>query len=261
MKNTFMRMMRGVPGFYLLLILFVMYLPIFVVVMYSFNAEPKGLMWTGFTLQWYSKLLSVHRITDSFRNSLIVGAWSCAISCVIGTLGAVALSRTKLRSAAAIEAIATLPVMMPEIVLGLAFMVTFSMARLPFGLLTLVLAHSTFCIPYILIIVRTRLTGLSPAYEEAARDLGASPARAFLTVTVPLIAPAVVSGTLLAFAMSMDDVIISFFMSGPTSTTFPVYVFSKLKTDVPPTINVMATLTLGVTFLSVAIAQALRAKK
>ena len=261
MGRALRRFARGIPGFYLLAVLLMMYLPLIVVVVYSFNSQPKGLMWTGFTLEWYPKLFSVRQIMQSFRNSLIVSAWSCAISCVIGTLGAVALSRVKLKSASAIEAIATLPVMMPEIVLGLAFMVTFSMAGLPFGMLTLVLAHVTFCIPYILIIVRTRLTGLSPAYEEAARDLGASPIRAFLTVTVPLIAPAVLSGTLLAFAMSMDDVIISFFMAGPNSTTFPVYVFSKLKTDVPPTVNVMATLVLGGTFLCVALAQMVRGKK
>jgi spermidine/putrescine transport system permease protein len=150
--------------------------------------------------------------------------------------------------------------MTPEIVLGLAFMTTFSMAGLRPGIMTMVLAHATFCIPYILIIVRTRLVGLDPSYEEAARDLGATPLRAFFTIIVPLITPAIVSGLLLAFAMSLDDVIISSFVSGPGSNTFPVYVFSKLKTDVPPSINAMCTVTLGVSFIAVAASQMLKSK-
>ena len=251
---------RAIPGFYLLVVLLMMYLPIVIVVIYSFNAHPKGLVWSGFTTQWYPELFRSRQIMQSVRNSLIVGGWSCAVAAVIGTLGAVALSRSKLRSAAALESVATLPIMMPEIVLGLAFMTTFAMVGLPFGIVALVLSHSAFCIPYVLIIVRTRLTGLDPSYEEAARDLGASQMRAFMTVIVPLIAPAILSGTLLAFAMSLDDVIISFFMSGPDSTTFPVYLFSKLKTSVPPTINAMATVTLGVTFIAVAASQLLQSR-
>ncbi len=256
--TTLKRIAKGIPGFYILVVLLVMYLPIFIVIAYSFNAQPKGLMWTGFTAQWYPKLFQSRQIMQSFQNSLIVGGWSCAIAGVVGTLGAVALSKVKMRGAGLFEAVATLPVMMPEIVLGLAFMVTFSLVGLPFGMVAMILAHATFCIPYILIIVRTRLTGLNPSYEEAARDLGASPTMAFLTVIVPLIAPAILSGVLLAFAMSLDDVIISFFVSGPTTTTFPVYVFSKLKTDMPPTINAMATVTLGVTFILVAASQMLQ---
>ena len=254
------KILKGVPGAYILLILFILYLPLFVVIGFSFNTQPKGLMWTGFTLEWYPKLFESGQIMRAFQNSLLVGFWSCAISCVIGTLSAVALSRVKLKSAGIVESVATLPVMMPEIVLGLAFMLTFSMLKLPFGMPALILSHATFCIPYILIIVRTRLQGLNPAYEEAARDLGAGPLRAFFTVVLPLIAPAILSGTLLAFAMSMDDVIISFFMSSPTTTTFPVYVFGKLKTSVPPTINAMATVTLGVTFIAVAASQWIRGR-
>lgn len=254
------RIAKVIPGFYILLVLFTIYLPIFIVIAYSFNAQPKNLMWTGFTTEWYPKLFQNRQIMSALRNSLIVGGWSCLIAGVIGTVSAIALARAKLKGTALMETLATLPVMTPEIVLGLAFMTTFSMAKLPFGMWTLVLSHATFCIPYILIIVRTRLTGLDPSYEEAARDLGASPIRAFLTVVVPLISPAIVSGLLLAFAMSLDDVIISFFVSGPGSTTFPVYVFSKLKTDIPPTINAMATLMLGVTFIMVALSQFIKTR-
>lgn len=257
----FRRMARAIPGFYLLLVLLFLYLPIFVVVGYSFNQQPKGLMWTGFTTQWYPALLQNRQIMEAFRNSLIVGGWSCALAAVIGTLGAIGLSRRRLRGWAALESLATLPAMVPEVVLGLAFMVAFAFVGLPGSLVSLVLAHTTFCIPYILLIVRSRLAALDPACEEAARDLGANAAQAFFTVTLPLIAPAVLAGVLLAFAMSLDDVIISYFVSGAQSTTFPVYVYSKLKTDVPPTINAMCTLTLGVTFIAVALSRTIQGRK
>ncbi len=258
--KTLKRLARAVPGFYLLLVLFLIYLPIFIVIAYSFNAQPKNLMWTGFTTEWYPKLFENRQLLTAFRNSLIVGGWSCLIAGVIGTLGAVALSRTHHKGAGLMETLSTLPVMTPEIVLGLAFMTTFSMVKLPFGMTTLVLSHATFCIPYILIIVRTRLTGLDSSYEEAARDLGATPVRAFVTVIVPLVAPAILSGVLLAFAMSLDDVIISFFVSGPGSSTFPVYLFSKIRTGVPPSVNAMCTLTLGVTFITVAASRLLQTR-
>ncbi len=258
--NTLRRLSRAVPGLYLFLVLLVIYLPVVVVIAFSFNQQPKGLMWTGFTTEWYPKLFQNRQIMESFRNSLTVASLSSAIAAVIGTLGAVGLARSQFRSAAVFEGIATLPIMVPEIVLGLAFMTTFALFGIPSGMLTLVLAHATFCIPYVLINVRSRLNGLDPSYEEAARDLGASPMRSFMTIVLPLIVPAVISGVLLAFAMSLDDVVISYYVSGVESMTFPVYVFSKIKTDVPPTINAMATVTLGVTFVAVALSSLLRTR-
>ncbi|MEG2860121.1 MAG: ABC transporter permease [Clostridia bacterium] len=254
----FRRVARALPGFYLFLVLFFIYLPVLIVVAFSFNQQPKGLMWTGFTTEWYGKLFANRQIMESFGNSLVVAGWSCLISALVGTLGAVGLSRAKLRTTALLEGLATLPIMIPEIVMGLALMTTFAALAIPRGMLTLVLAHSAFCIPYILLIVRARLSGLDPSYEEAARDLGAGPKRAFLTVIVPLIAPAIASGVLLAFAMSLDDVVISYYVAGAQSPTFPVYVYSKLKTNVPPSINAMATITLGVTFLAVALSRGLK---
>lgn len=249
------RLAKGLSGLYLGAVLTLIYLPIAVVILYSFNESDNGILWTGFTTQWYSKLFQNRQILEAFRNSMLVAAVSCSAAAVIGTLGAVGLARTKTRGAGALEGLSTLPMMVPEIILGFAFMVFFSLIGLRTGILTLVLAHTTFCIPYILLNVRSRLVGLDPSYEEAARDLGASRLRAFWDVVVPLIAPAILSGVLLAFAMSLDDVVISFFVTGPESTTFPVYVYSKLKTDVPPSINAMCTLTLGVTFLAVALSR------
>lgn len=254
------RFFRWLPNAYLFLILLLLYLPIVMVVAYSFNQSDNGVLWTGFTTEWYKKLFESRIILESFRNSLIVALWSCLIAAVVGTLGAVGLARSHFRGQGMLESAASLPIMLPEIVLGMAFMTFFSLIKLPYGMGTLVLAHATFCIPYVLIIVRSRLVGLSPSYEEAARDLGASPMKAFLTVTVPLVLPAVLSGVMLAFAMSLDDMVISFFVTGPETTTFPVYVYGRLKTDVPPSINAMCTLVLGFTFILVALSQLIQAK-
>lgn len=250
-----------IPNLYLILILLIMYLPTFVVVAYSFNAQKDGLVWTEFTTKWYPALWESRQIREAVENSLIVAAASCMIAAVVGTLGAVALSRRKFKLAGLLESASSIPIMLPEVVLGLAFLVAFSLMGIGRGLHTLILAHSTFCIPYVLILVRSRLVGLDPAYEEAARDLGASPMRALITITVPLVFPAILSGVFLAFAMSLDDFVISFFVSGSESTTYPVYVYGRVKTSVPPTVNAMCTVMLGVTLLAVALSQLLKAKK
>lgn len=252
------RVMNLLSRAYLFVVLVFLYLPIGVVVAFSFNQSKNGVLWTGFTTGWYRELFQTRIILESFRNSLIVAAISCLISAVLGTMGAFGLSRSRLKGKGLIESVSTLPIMLPEIVLGLAYMIFFSLARVPFGMPTLILAHSAFCVPYVLVNVRSRLAGMDPAFEEAARDLGAGPVRAFLTVTLPLILPAIGSGALLSFAMSLDDMVISFFVTGPETVTFPVYVFGKLKTSVPPTVNAMCTLTLCVTFLAVGLAQALK---
>ena len=138
--------------------------------------------------------------------------------------------------------------MLPEIILGMAYLAFFSLLNVDFGMMTLIIAHTTFCIPYIFINVQSRLVGLDPAYVEAARDLGASQTRAFYDVTLPLIAPAITSGALLAFAMSMDDVVISFFVTGTTSNTLPLQVYSMLKLGVTPEVNALCTLMLLAVF-------------
>ena len=147
--------------------------------------------------------------------------------------------------------------MVPEIILGMAFLAVFTFLDLPMGMFTLVLAHTTFCVPYIFIIVKGRLAGMDPSIVEAARDLGASEARAFFDITLPLIAPGVVSGALLAFAMSMDDFIISFFVTGATTTTLPLKVYSSVKTGVSPQVNALCTLTLFAVAVLVALSKSI----
>ena len=222
---------------YLGIIFFLMYLPVAVVVIFSFNESKLPVRLTGFSLQWYEKLFADSAMMEALVNSLILGVASCVVSAVIGTLGA----------EGALEYISILPLMIPEIILGMVLMAFFYMLNLPFGMLTLLIGHTVFCVPYILMEVKARLVGMDPSLEEAARDLGATSMRAFLDVTLPLIMPAVASGSLLAFAMSMDDVVISIFINGPRLSTLPIKVYTQIKTGVTPEINALCTIMLAFT--------------
>ena len=232
---------------FVILVLLFNYLPIIVVVVYSFNAS-KYSNWAGFSLQWYEKLFRNSQILRSLNNSLILAFSSCGLSILIGTAGAVGMARSRFRTQGLLENVSMIPMMMPEIILGMAYLAFFSIIRIPFGILTLIIAHTTFCIPYIFINVQSRLVGLDPAYVEAARDLGASPTRAFYDVTLPLITPAILSGALLSFAMSMDDVIISMFVTGVDVNTLPIKIYSQIKFGVTPEVNALCTLMLLVVF-------------
>ena len=238
------------------LVLILMYLPIAVVVLYSFNANTSRFptAFTGFSLQHYRGLLrDTKGLVTALKSSLILALCSCGISMVIGTLGAVGMTRRKFRGQGSIENLALLPIMVPEIILGMAFLAVFTAVGLRFGMLTLVLAHVTFCTPYIFIVVKGRLVGMDPSLAEASRDLGASPARTFFEITLPLIMPGVLSGAMLAFAMSLDDFVISFFVNGATTTTLPIKIYSSVKTGVSLQVNALCTLTLAVVAIVMAL--------
>ena len=229
---------------YLALVFLIMYLPILVVVIFSFNNSRLTVSWEGFSLQWYETLFQDDTLMEALVNSLILGVVSCLLSAVIGTLGAVGLSQLHYKSKGLLEYVSLLPLMIPEIILGMVFLAFFSRLNLPFGMVTLLIGHTVFCIPYILMEVKARLVGMDKSLEEAAMDLGASPMRTFFDITLPLIMPAVFSGALLAFAMSMDDVVISVFINGPRLSTLPIRVYTQMKTGVTPEINALCTLML-----------------
>ena len=236
-------------GFYLGLIFFLMYVPVAVVVVFSFNESRLPVSFTGFSLKWYQELFKDAALMEALKNSLVLAVSSCLVSAVIGTLGAVGLARIHWKTKGVMEYISILPLMIPEIILGMVLMAFFYMLNLKFGMLTLLIAHTIFCVPYILMEVKARLAGMDPALEEAARDLGASSFRAFLDITLPLVMPAVISGSLLAFAMSMDDVVISIFVTGPRVSTLPIKVYTQMKTGVTPEINALCTIMLAVIIL------------
>ena len=230
------------PNIYLGIITAIMYLPIFIVIFYSFNESRISSVWDGFSLKWYADLFRDKSILDALINSIILASLSSLSAGVIGTLGAVGMTKVKLRSNSTVEYVATLPIMIPEIILGIIFLLYFSLLGLRFGMTTLIIAHTTFCVPYVLILVKARLAGMDKSFVEAARDLGASGLRAFFDVTLPLILPAVASGMLLAFAMSFDDVVISVFVTGVNVNTLPLKIYTSLKTGVTPKINALCTL-------------------
>lgn len=238
---------------YMGLILLFLYLPIFFVILYSFNESRTTAIWGGFSMKWYEELSRDRDLLEALGNSLVLGVTSCVTAAVIGTLGAVGLARSHLKTKGMVAYVARLPIMIPEIILGMVFMAFFSLLNLPFGMVTLVIAHTAFCIPYILMNVKTRLVGMDPSLEEAARDLGASSGRAFVDIILPLLMPGVLSGALLAFAMSLDDVVISIFVNGPRLNTLPIKVYTQMKFGVTPEINALCTLMLGATLLVLAI--------
>ena len=238
---------------YLLAVLALMYLPIVIVIIYSFNSSELSSVWGGFTLDWYRELFRDRSIGEALRNTLVLGVLAGLAAAVIGTLGAVGLPRSRVPGRGVIEYVAMLPMMTPEIVLGMVSLAFFSLLALPFGMLTLFLSHTAFCIPYVYMQVKARLVGLDPSLTEAARDLGAGEARAFLDITLPLIMPAISSGMLLAFAMSIDDVVISVFMTGASVNTLPIKIYSMLKTGVTPKINALCTLMFAATIVVVVV--------
>ncbi len=230
------------PNIYLGIVTAIMYLPILIVIIYSFNESRISSVWEGFSFKWYADLFRDKSILDALINSIILASLSSLSAGVIGTLAAVGMTKVKLRTNSTVEYIATLPIIIPEIILGIIFLLYFSLLGLRFGMTTLIIAHTTFCVPYVLILVKARLAGMDKSFVEAARDLGASGPRAFFDITLPQILPAVASGMLLSFAMSFDDVVISVFVTGVNVNTLPLKIYTSLKTGVTPKINALCTL-------------------
>lgn len=237
---------------YLALVLVLMYLPMAVVVLYSFNANASRFPneFTGFSLQYYAGLLrDTKGLLEALKNSLLLALMSCAAAVVIGTLGAVGMAKKKMKFSGLFETVTVLPVMIPEIILAVAFLALFTAAGLKLGMGTLVMAHVTFCTPYIYLLVKGRIADMDPNLEAASRDLGAGPYRTFLSVTLPLILPGVFSGAMLAFAMSLDDFVISFFVTGSNINTLPLKIYSSVKTGVSLQVNALCTLILVFVFI------------
>jgi ABC-type spermidine/putrescine transport system, permease component II len=237
------------PGVYLAVITAVVYLPILLIIIYSFNESKISSVWDGFSMKWYTELFKDESMFEALRNSIVLATLSSLAAAVIGTLGAVGMTKAKLRGKGVVEYVSTLPIMIPEIILGIVFLLFFSLLGLPFGMTTLVIAHTAFSIPYVYILVKARLVGMDRSLPEAARDLGASQRRVFMDITLPLIMPAILSGMLLAFAMSLDDVIISVFVTGVNTNTLPIKIYTQLKTGVTPKINALCTLMFAVTLM------------
>ena len=242
------------PKAFLAAVTLLLYLPILIMVIYSFNGSKITSLWSGFSLRWYRALFRDTAMFEALRNSLILASAASLAAGILGTLGAYGFSRVKLRSRSFLETLSLLPIMTPEIILGVVFMAFFSLLGLPFGMTTLVLAHTTFCVPYVYMMVKARLVGMDGSLYEAARDLGAGEIRTFFDITLPQLLPAILSGMLLSFAMSFDDVIISIFVTGVRVNTLPIKIYTQIRTGVSPEINALCALMLGATALLFALA-------
>lgn len=246
---------------YSILIYLFLYIPILILVIFSFNDSKLNAVWTGFSLKWYGKLFENYSIMEAVKNSLIIAVSSTIISVMLGTLTAVGMYKYKFKGKSLIDDMLFIPLVIPEVVMGISMLAFFSQVKIPLGIVSLIIAHVTFSVSYVVIVVKSRLEGFDKSLEEAAMDLGAKPSQAFMKVTLPIIMPGVIAGGLLAFTLSLDDVIISFFTAGPGSNTLPLKVFSMVKFGVTPEINALSTILLIFTLSIVAIMQMLNKNK
>lgn len=243
---------------YAMAILAFLYLPLLILALYSFNESRINAVWSGFTLDWYLALFKNRRVLEALTNSLIVAFASTIVSTVLGTTAAIALNKYQYKYKSVINGLLYLPILIPEIVMGLSLLVLFSQAHIPLGKTSLILAHITFCVSFVVITINARLEGMRPELEQAAMDLYATPFQTFRYVTLPLAMPGIVAGALMAFTLSIDDFIISFFVAGPNSTTLPLYIYAMVKRGISPEINALSTLLMLATIILVIIAQLLQ---
>lgn len=243
-------MKSGTPkwlGAYVALVLLFLHLPLLILMAFSFNASRFSVEWTGFTLAWFRGLADRPDILSGLRNSLVVGLASTVISTALGTALALALARHRFRGRRATESLLYLPLVTPEIVVGISLLILFSAVGARLGIATIVIAHVAFSISFVTVVVRARLAGMDSQLEEAAMTLGAGPWRSFRRVTLPLIMPGVVAGALLAFTLSFDDYVITSFVAGSGSSTLPVVIYGMVRRNIDPTVNAVSTVVLVVT--------------
>ncbi len=238
-----------------------LYAPIVSLIVFSFNENRLVTVWSGFSTKWYAELFNDSQIIDAAILSLQIAAVSATIATVLGTLAGVALTRLgNFRGKTALTGMASAPLVMPDVITGLSLLLLFvSMEALlgwpaGRGFLTITIAHSTFCLAYVTVVVRARLSDMDDTLDEAAMDLGATPLRVFFDITLPIISPALISGWLLAFTLSLDDLVIASFVSGPGASTLPMVIFSKIRLGVSPDVNALATLIILIVALGVAAA-------
>jgi putrescine transport system permease protein len=238
-----------------------LYLPIAILVIYSFNASRLVTVWGGWSIRWYIELLNDTAMLEAAWNSLRIGALSASAATVLGTLAAVVLVRLgRFRGRTAFSAMVFAPLVMPEVVTGLSLLLLFVALNLDRGFWTVTIAHTTVTMSFVTVVVQSRLLTFDRSLEEAAMDLGCPPLKTFLTVTLPLIFPAIAAGWMLAFTLSFDDLVIASFTTGPGATTLPMRIYSEVRLGVKPHINAICTIMIAVVALGV-IAAAILAKR
>ncbi|HEX6136970.1 MAG TPA: ABC transporter permease [Casimicrobiaceae bacterium] len=228
-----------------------LYVPLAIVVVYSFNDSRLNAEWVGFTLDWYRRLAADGDMLTAAGNSLAIGLVASLVSTILGTMAGVAMHRYRLRL---LPILIVAPIAIPEILMGVSLLIFFVLMNFTLGLVSVALAHIAFCIGFVAIVVRARLAGMDETLTEAARDCGATPWEAFRYVTLPLIMPGVIAGALMAFTLSIDDFVITFFTAGAGTVTLPLQIYSMIKISVTPEVNAVSTLLMLLTLLLIVIA-------
>lgn len=246
------------------LVLAFLYIPLIVLVVFSFNTSKRNIVWKGFTLDWYGKVFENDALRTALGNSLLIAIIVTAVSIVLGTLAAFVLWRFKFPLKGLLDSGLNLPIVVPEICMGVGVLMFFSAINWPndlpwpLSLSQIIIAHITFAFPFVAIVVRARLESFNQEFEAAALDLGASQWRAFMDVIVPHMTPAIIAGALLAFTLSLDDFVITFFASGPGTVTFPVKVYSMVRFSVTPEVNAASTIIIVITVIATIVAMRLQ---
>lgn len=241
-----------------LLVLVFQYLPILVLIIFSFDDSRLAVRWNGFTLKWYQSLLSEDALISAFQNSLLVAVISVSIAAVMGTMASVGLARLRFVGEDFYRALLMLPIIIPEIAMAVAALTLFLAMKMSLSLATIIVSHIVFCVAYITLTVMGRMEGMDPKLEEAAQDLGAPPLVAFFRITLPLLMPGIIAGCLLAFVLSLDDFIITQFTAGVGDTTLPLWIYGSVKFGVKPTISALSTLMIMLTVGASLAAEAIR---
>jgi spermidine/putrescine transport system permease protein len=231
-----------------------LYIPLAIVVVYSFNNSRLNAEWVGFTLDWYYKLAQNDEMLAAAGNSLLIALVASLVATALGTMAGVAMYRYKLRL---LPVLVLTPIAIPEILMGVALLIFFVLLNFTLGLVSVALAHIAFCVGFVAIVVRSRLAGMDESLTEAARDCGATPVEAFRYVTLPLIMPGVIAGALMAFTLSIDDFVITFFTAGAGTVTLPLQIYSMIKIAVTPEVNAVSTLLMLLTLALIIIASRL----
>jgi spermidine/putrescine transport system permease protein len=239
-RKTWMRLSMGFTFLFL-------YFPIVSLVAFSFNDSKRNITWQGFTLRYYEKAFANTQLHEAFLNSLIIAGISTAVSTILGAMLGLSLYRFRFPAQGPYEGMVHLPIVIPEICMAVAMVAFFATVKMPLGLATITVSHIAFSIPFVAVVIRARMAGFDHALEEASYDLGASQWQTFWNITFPYMKPGLLAGALLAFTLSLDDFVITFFTSGPGSTTFPIKIYSMVRFSVTPEVNAASTVLIVLT--------------
>lgn len=256
-----MKTVQRLLGFWTVLVMIFFYLPIVILVGYSFNSSRLNIVWQGFTLDWYAAIWRDAVLVASLYNSLYVAIVTTILSVVLGTGGAWLLFRYRFPAVRMLSTLIFIPMIIPEVIMGVSLLIFFVAVHLELGYATIIISHVTFCFPFVMVAVQARLAGLDPSLEEAAQDLGATPLQAFRKILVPYLAPAILSGALMSFTLSLDELIVTYFTASAGTRTLPLEIFGRVKKGLDPTLNAISTVFILSTVVLVIVTELLKKRE